>query len=37
MIRDGEDAGIIRDGSAIELANMLIAMIDGLLSRCCSA
>jgi hypothetical protein len=30
IIRDGQDAGIIRDGSAIELANMLIAMIDGL-------
>jgi AcrR family transcriptional regulator len=30
IIGDGQDAGIIRDGSAIELANMLIAMIDGL-------
>jgi AcrR family transcriptional regulator len=30
IIRDGQDAGLIRDGSAIELANMLIAMIDGL-------
>jgi len=30
IISDGQDAGIIRDGSAIELANMLIAMIDGL-------
>lgn len=30
IIRDGQDAGIIRDGSAIELANMLIAMVDGL-------
>jgi AcrR family transcriptional regulator len=30
IIRDGQDAGIIRDGSAIDLANMLIALIDGL-------
>jgi AcrR family transcriptional regulator len=30
IIRDGQDAGLIREGSAIELANMLIAMIDGL-------
>ena len=30
IISDGQDAGLIRDGSAIELANMLIAMIDGL-------
>jgi AcrR family transcriptional regulator len=30
IIRDGQEAGVIRDGSAIELANMLIAMIDGL-------
>ena len=30
IIRDGQDAGIIRDGSATELANMLIGMIDGL-------
>jgi AcrR family transcriptional regulator len=30
IIRDGQDAGVIRDGSAVELANMLIAMIDGL-------
>jgi AcrR family transcriptional regulator len=30
IIRDGQDAGVIRDGSATELANMLIAMIDGL-------
>jgi len=30
IIRDGQDAGVIRDGSSIELANMLIAMIDGL-------
>jgi AcrR family transcriptional regulator len=30
IIRDGQNAGLIRDGSAIELANMLIAMIDGL-------
>ena len=30
IIRAGQDAGVIRDGSSIELANMLIAMIDGL-------
>jgi AcrR family transcriptional regulator len=30
IISDGQDAGVIREGSAIELANMLIAMIDGL-------
>jgi AcrR family transcriptional regulator len=30
IISDGQDAGLIRDGSAIELANMLIAMMDGL-------
>jgi AcrR family transcriptional regulator len=30
IIRDGQNAGLIRDGSAVELANMLIAMIDGL-------
>ncbi len=30
IIRDGQDAGVIRDGSATELANMLIAMMDGL-------
>ena len=30
LIQDGQDAGVIRDGSSIELANMLIAMIDGL-------
>jgi AcrR family transcriptional regulator len=30
IIRDGQDAGIIRDGSATEFANMLIGMIDGL-------
>jgi AcrR family transcriptional regulator len=30
IISDGQDAGMIRDGSAIELANMLVAMIDGL-------
>lgn len=30
IIRDGQDAGIIRAGSATELANMLIGMIDGL-------
>jgi AcrR family transcriptional regulator len=30
IIRDGQDAGVIRDGSAVELANMVIAMIDGL-------
>lgn len=30
IIRDGQDAGVIREGSAAELANMLIAMIDGL-------
>ena len=30
IIRDGQNAGLIRDGSAIELANMLIAMIAGL-------
>jgi AcrR family transcriptional regulator len=33
IISDGQDAGVIRDGSAIELANMLIAMIDGLASQ----
>jgi AcrR family transcriptional regulator len=30
IIRDGQDAGVVRDGSATELANMLIAMLDGL-------
>lgn len=30
IIRDGQDAGIVREGSAAELANMLIAMLDGL-------
>jgi AcrR family transcriptional regulator len=30
IIRNGQDVGVIRDGSATELANMLIAMIDGL-------
>jgi AcrR family transcriptional regulator len=30
VIRDGQDAGAIRDGSAVTLANMLIAMLDGL-------
>jgi AcrR family transcriptional regulator len=30
IIRAGQDAGVMRDGSSIELANMLIAMIDGL-------
>jgi AcrR family transcriptional regulator len=30
IIRDGQDTGTIRDGSAITLANMLISMLDGL-------
>jgi AcrR family transcriptional regulator len=30
IIRDGQDAGVVRDGSATDLANMLIGMIDGL-------
>ncbi|MGH3648880.1 MAG: TetR/AcrR family transcriptional regulator [Micromonosporaceae bacterium] len=30
IVRDGQDHGVFRDGDAVQLANALIAMIDGL-------
>ncbi len=30
LIRDGQDAGLVREGNAVVLANILVGMVDGL-------